>query len=70
MAHVVVHVIIQIDFYYFWRENIIFSYSLPSFLSLQTLSSAMVGSIVGMQSSEILQVASEYEVKVCVYTYT
>ena len=26
----------------------------------------MVGSIVGMQSSEILQVASEYEVKVCV----
>ena len=32
----------------------------------QTLSSAMVGSIVGMQSSEILQVASEYEVKVCV----
>ncbi|XP_019863070.1 PREDICTED: coiled-coil domain-containing protein 93-like [Amphimedon queenslandica] len=28
-----------------------------------TLSSAMVGSIVGMQSSEILQVASEYEVK-------
>uniref|UniRef100_A0A1X7TSE5 Coiled-coil domain-containing protein 93 n=1 Tax=Amphimedon queenslandica TaxID=400682 RepID=A0A1X7TSE5_AMPQE len=27
------------------------------------LSSAMVGSIVGMQSSEILQVASEYEVK-------
>ena len=35
----------------------------------QTLSSAAVGSIVGLQSEEILQVASEYEVKVKKYMY-
>ena len=34
----------------------------PSLLSSsQTLSSAAVGSIVGLQSEEILQVASQYE---------
>ena len=32
------------------------------------LSSAAVGSIVGIQSDEILQVASEYEVKVSKYS--